>query len=119
MSTHTSSYKQLKTNPTFVKEIKEIENVINARDYYYIPQESIQQIESKIQNGDILGITTNITGLDISHTGIAYRTDDGRIHLMHAPNVGYKVQISEKPLAEYIKGNKKQTGIMVLRPLDN
>jgi len=41
--------------------------------------------------------------------------DDGRIHLMHAPNVGYKVQITEKPLADYIKGNKKQTGIMVLR----
>jgi hypothetical protein len=41
--------------------------------------------------------------------------DDGRIHFMHAPIVGKKVQITEKPLADYIAGNKKQNGIMVLR----
>ena len=116
MSTHANSYKQLKDNPAFVNTIAKIENDINSRDYYYIPKDDIEIVEDKIQSGDIIGITTNIDGLDISHTGIAYRADDGRIHLLHAPNVGYKVQISEKPLAEYIKGNKKQTGIMVLRP---
>ena len=117
MSTHINSYPQLKANDSFVNEIKKFEKEISARKYYYIPQEKIAQVEDKIQSGDILGITTNVDGLDISHTGIAYRAEDGRIHLMHAPNVGYKVQISEKPLAEYIQGNKKQTGIMVLRPL--
>ncbi len=117
MSTHVSSYKQLKDNPKFVKEIERIEKNINGRKYYYISQDSIAKCENKIQSGDILGITTNIEGLDISHTGIAIRMDDGRIHLLHAPNIGYKVQISEKPLAEYIEGNKKQTGVMVLRPL--
>jgi hypothetical protein len=117
MSTHIDSYSQLKNNPKFVKEIAGFEKQINSRKYYYIPQDNIANIEQKIQSGDILGITTNIDGLDISHTGIAIRMDDGRIHLMHAPNVGYKVQITEKPLADYIKGNKKQTGIMVLRPI--
>lgn len=116
MSTHPDSYKRLKGNQKFIDEIIKIESEINSRDYFYIPQDKIENVESKIQSGDIIGITTNITGLDISHTGIAYRADDGRIHLLHAPNVGYKVQISEKPLAEYIKGNKKQTGIIVLRP---
>ncbi len=117
MSTHVDAYKQLKDNPKFVKEIEAVEKAINSRKYFYIPNDEIEKVEGKIHSGDILGITTNINGLDISHTGIAYRADDGRIHLLHAPNVGYKVQISEKPLAEYLKGNKKQTGIMVLRPL--
>ena len=115
MSTHIGSYRQLKENPEFVKQIKQIEKEISSRQYYYIPEDSIETFEDKIQDGDIIGITTNMDGLDISHTGIAVRTEDGRIHLMHAPNVGYKVQISEKPLAEYIKDHKKQTGIMVLR----
>ncbi len=116
MSTHVDSYKQLKENPKFVKEISNIERQISTRKYFFIPQEEIASIEGKIQSGDIIGITTNVEGLDIAHTGIAIRMDDGRIHFMHAPNVGYKVQITEKPLADYIKGNKKQTGIMVLRP---
>ena len=116
MSTHIDSYKQLKENPKFAKEISNIERQISTRKYFYVPQEKIASVEGKIQSGDIVGITTNIEGLDIAHTGIAIRMDDGRIHLMHAPNVGYEVQITEKPLADYIKGNKKQTGIMVLRP---
>jgi len=115
MSTHVDSYNQLKNNPKFVAEIAKIEKEISSRKYYYIPQENIANIEQNIHSGDIIGITTNIEGLDISHTGVAIRMDDGRIHLMHAPNVGYKVQITEKPLPDYIKGNKKQTGIMVLR----
>ena len=116
MSTHVNSYRQLKDNPKFVDEIAAIEKQISSRKNYYVPQEKIESVEKKIENGDIIGITTNVDGLDIAHTGIAIRMDDGRIHLLHAPNVGYKVQITEKPLADYIKGNKKQTGIMVLQP---
>lgn len=116
MRKHIDSYRQLKENPMFVLEIATIEKRISKRKMFYIPQEKIEKLESKIESGDIIGITTNIEGLDISHTGIAIRMDDGRIHLLHAPNVGYKVQISEKPLSDYIKGNKKQTGIMLLRP---
>ena len=117
MRKHVDSYRQLKENPMFVIEIASIEKRISKRKYFYIPQEKIEKVESKIESGDIIGITTNIEGLDIAHTGIAIRMEDGRIHLLHAPNVGYKVQITEKPLADYIKGNKKQTGIMILRPL--
>lgn len=117
MTTHVGSYKQLKDNPKFVEEIAKIEKQISSRKYYYIPQDKIADVENKIESGDIIGITTNVPGLDIAHTGIAIRMDDGRIHFMHAPNVGYKVQITEKPLADYIKGNKKQTGIMVLQPI--
>jgi len=116
MSAHSDSYKRLKNNKKFIDEIKKVESDINSRQYFYIPEDDIEKIEYKLKSGDIIGITTNIDGLDISHTGIAYRSDDGRIQLLHAPNVGYKVQISEKPLTEYLKSNKKQTGIIVLRP---
>ncbi len=115
MSTHIDSYKQLKNNPEFLQEIKQIEKNISSRKYYYIPEDSIARCEDRIQSGDIIGITTNVKGLDIAHTGISIRMEDGRIHFLHAPNVGHKVQITEKPLADYLKDNKKQTGIMILR----
>lgn len=115
MSTHVDSYKRLKENPKFVTEIAAIEKEMSERDYYWIPQAKIESVESKIQSGDIIGITTTVDGLDIAHTGIAIRMEDGRIHFMHAPIVGMKVQITKKPLADYIAGNKKQNGIMVLR----
>jgi len=116
MSAHIEAYKQLHTHPRFVEEISLTEKKISVRKNFWIPQGEIEKNESKIESGDIIGITTNIAGLDISHTGIAIRMEDGRIHLMHAPNVGFKVQITEKPLSNYIQGNKKQTGIIVLRP---
>jgi len=119
MSTHPDSYKRLRENPQFIDEIESTEKEISARKYYYIPQDRIESVEAEINSGDILGITTNIDGLDISHTGIAIRLDDRRIHLLHAPTVGKKVQISEEPLAEYIIGKKFQTGIMVVRPIWN
>lgn len=116
MSTHPDAYMQLKDNPDFIEEIKNIEQEISSRIYYYIPQDKIKLIEDSLQSGDILGITTNIKGLDISHTGIALRLDSGRIHLLHAPNVGKKIEISEKPLAEYIQSIKQQTGVIIVRP---
>lgn len=115
MSTHIDSYKQLKENPGYVKEIIKIEKEMNSRKYYFIPEDSVSKVESKIQSGDLLAITTGIEGLDISHVGIAIKMEDGRIHLLHSPTVGSKVQISEKPLADYLLANKKQTGIMVVR----
>lgn len=117
MTSHIDSYRQLKENPDFVEMIKKIENEISSRDYYYIPQEKIEEVESKIQSGDIIGITSTLDGMDIAHTGIAIRLEDGRIHFMHAPNVGKKVEITSKPLADYVIGIKKQNGVMVVRPL--
>jgi len=117
MSSNPKSYKQLRETPSLVKRIKKIEQEINKREYYYIPERNLEELESNINEGDLISITTNIQGLDVSHVGIAVRNDDGRIHLLHSPNVGYKIQITEKPLADYLESNKKQTGIIVVRPL--
>jgi len=117
MSKNKKFYKQLSNNK-FLKDIEQVEKEINKRKYYYIPKEKISKIENKIRTGDLIAITTNIKGLDISHVGIAIKMDDGRIHYLHAPNVGQKVKITKKPLAGYLAGNKLQTGIMVARALE-
>jgi hypothetical protein len=117
MSTHPNSYIQLKNSPENVKEIQKIEDEINARTMYRIPKANVKRIASQIKDGDIIGITTTIDGLDCTHTGIAI-WQKGKLHLLHAPIPGSKVQITELPLSEYLAKIKKDTGIIVARPVE-
>jgi len=119
MTTHPNLYAQLANDLAMVAKMDSIERMIGARGgFYYIPKEDVEDIEKGIHTGDIIGITTNILGIDCSHTGIAIREKDGRVHFMHASSAMHKVIISPTPLAEYLEGNSHQTGIMVYRPLE-
>lgn len=118
MSENPKYYQQLKDNPDFIPVIEKQEKEINSRQYYYIPEDDIEKVESKIQTGDLIALTTSDKGLDIGHVGIAVKMDNGRIHFMHAPLVGSKVQITEVPLSDYVKKIKKHSGIIVLRVLE-
>jgi len=116
MSTHPNSYVQLKDNNEWVNTIVENEKEISNRKMFYIPEEKLESLEDKLRDGDIVGITTNIKGLDVMHVGILVRKS-GRIYLMHASSVAEKVVVSENTLEEYLLNSKSATGIMVSRPL--
>ncbi|MGA7160000.1 MAG: N-acetylmuramoyl-L-alanine amidase-like domain-containing protein [Bacteroidota bacterium] len=117
MTTHRSAYRQL-ANEDFFETIRKQETEIGKRKMFFLPKENIRKFADKIKTGSLIGITTNIPGLDISHTGIAVRVENGSLHLMHAPDVGYKVQITDSPLHEYLAGHSKQTGIIVAEALE-
>lgn len=116
MSTHTDSYRQLKDSSHLVQIIAQKENDINSRQHFYIPEEKLAEVENQLMDGDIVGITTSVDGLDISHMGILIRKG-GRIHLLHASSAAEKVVLSEETLEEYLLNSKSATGIMVARPL--
>ena len=118
MSTHPDSYKQLNENPDLIPIIEMQEEEINIREYYYIPKEEFSSIEKCVWSGEIIAITTTVEGLDIGHIGIAIKMDDGRIHLLHAPNVDKDVQITEEPLADYLMKYKRHSGVIVLKVLE-
>jgi hypothetical protein len=119
MSTHRMLYKQLREDTVMVDSIRKMENKVNARGgYYYIRKENISDIEAGIQTGDLIGITTSVPGIDCSHTGIAVREKDGRIHFLHASSAAHKVIVTDVPLADYMATNNRQTGIMIYRPLE-
>lgn len=110
-------------NPQFYRQLSESENLdaikvteqkIAKRGYYYIPKAEIAVLEKGIRSGDLIAITTSMDNLDIVHTGFAIEKS-GRIHLLHASSKNMKVEISEKPLSDYLAGNKSQSGIMVAR----
>jgi hypothetical protein len=117
MSTHRSTYKQL-ANGQWYEAIVKQEEAINSRESFFLPKGNVHIFADKIKTGSLLGITTNLPGMDIAHTGVAIRLENGELHFMHAPNVGYKVQITEVPLHDYLAQNAKQTGIIVAEPLE-
>jgi hypothetical protein len=101
-----------KTLETIVKNEKRI----NKKPLSQIEKSKVASVESKIEEGDFIAMTSTIEGLDCNHVGIAIFVN-GRIHLLHASSSLKKVVISEKPLAEYLQGIQKDAGIMVLRVL--
>ncbi|SDD65727.1 Protein of unknown function [Pricia antarctica] len=115
MSTHRNLYPFLSDDENF-KMIQASENNLNDQPICIVPQNQIKVNEHLIQTGDIIALTTSIAGLDITHTGIATREKDGRIHLLHASTGSMEVEVSELPLVDYLKKIKSNTGIMVARP---
>lgn len=114
MSTHIGYYQQLNNDSTLIPGIRDIENEISSRKYFYIPKENVGNIESLLEEGMIVAITSAIKGLDIAHTGMLVR-ENGKIHLLHASSDAKKVVISEKTFFDYLLGNKRQTGVMFLK----
>ena len=116
MSEHRDLYPFLADHTNFEK-IKASENYLNSQPICVLAQNQIAENEHLIQSGDIIALATTINGLDVTHTGIATREADGRIHLLHASTGSMEVEVSDKPLVEYLKKIKGNTGIMVARPL--
>lgn len=116
MSTHRDLYPFLADDVNYSK-IKASENYLNNQAICVLPQDEIAKNEHLIQSGDIIALATSINGLDVTHTGIATREKDGRIHLLHASTGSMEVEVSKLPLADYLKSIKSNTGIMVTRPL--
>jgi hypothetical protein len=118
MTFYSDKYKHLKENPDFIPIIRKQEEEISLREYYFIPKDEVFSAEELIKSGDLIAITATTEGLDIAHVGIAVRMETGRIHMMHAPIINTKVQITEEPLTDYLKRHKRHSGVIILRSVE-
>jgi len=115
MGTHRELYPFLEDDTNYAG-ILEMEAELSKATLCYLPQDQIAENEHLIHSGDIIALTTSIIGLDVTHTGIATREADGRIHLLHASTSG-QVVITKQPLVDYLRNIKSNIGIMVARPI--
>lgn len=116
MSTHPDAYKPLKGNEKRIRKIASLEKEISARTYYYIPQDSIDLLSPAFRDGDIVCFVTSIPGLDIAHLGFICREGE-RLTFIHASSSGKQVVVHKTSLSDYVKGIKRDIGILVVRPL--
>jgi len=115
MTENREKYPKL-ANDSLFNKLKMKESELSKLDYYYIPENEIDKYKNQIPDGSIIGITTNLEGLDITHTGLAIHVD-GNLHLFHASSKTMKVEISEKTIQNMLKDSKIQTGIVVAKLL--
>jgi hypothetical protein len=116
MSENPAYYPSLRESPQFIKTITEIEQEINGRKHWFIPQEKIKKAQEHLQTGDIIAVATNKKGLDYSHTGLIFQDKKGRIRFLHASSAQDKVLL-DTGLDKYIKSAQTHIGITVARPL--
>ena len=115
MGTHRNLYPYLKDDENF-QRILETEAELTKETLCYLPKTKIESQEKNIKSGDIIALVTSIKGLDVTHTGFAFKQPNGRIHLLHASSSG-EVKISKEPLVDYLKNIKSTIGVIVARPL--
>ncbi len=119
MTINWRGYRYLRNNPGLRGDIRAMEQRVAAASMSHIPKKNVAAIEGKIRTGDIIGITTRDPGgYGTSHVGLAYRTDDGVLHFMHAsaPRNFGKVVVDSR-LSTYLARYSSIAGIMVARPL--
>jgi hypothetical protein len=96
--------------------IQDMESNLEDMTVRYLPTHRIKNIYNSLQAGDIIGIATQIPGLDVSHTGFVYRNSNGEVGLIHAsPNRGVTIS---PDLATYVANVPYAKGILVARPVD-
>ncbi|MBV6477806.1 MAG: hypothetical protein HGGPFJEG_00550 [Ignavibacteria bacterium] len=113
MTAHKDAYKQMENSDNYMG-IYDVEEEINKRRMFYIPKGEISLYYDLLKDGDIIGLTSTLAGLDVAHTGFVYKKD-GKAYLMHASLKNKEVEFSAEELEDYMRGNQKQGGIMVAR----
>jgi hypothetical protein len=116
MSEHRGSYPAL-ADAGVLREITAIERRLDGSPRRVVPTKRIPEMVNRIETGDVLGFATEIPGLDVSHTALAYRDPEGVLRVLHAPLSGGVVEVTRATLPEYVAAIRRATGILVARPL--
>jgi len=119
MSQHPEYYRQLKAHPELVQKIRLIEDRINARSLKYLPMDKLAAAEHLLQTGDIVGVCTTAEGIDIAHTGLCIKDEQGIVHFMDASSARRNMKVTLEPeISKCLNWSSKLTGVMIARPLE-
>lgn len=118
MSRNRKSYPALQDSVIFEK-VKNFEVGYRSHRIPYIKKDAINTKDTRatFRSGDIIGMMTNIEGLDISHLGIVLKEND-KLYFLNASMSGKKVQIEKKTFDEYLSGVRSCIGVRVFRIIE-
>lgn len=103
-------------DPLAFRRLRIIEGACSLRPLFFIPKASLERVGDGITDGDIIALTTDERGLDVTHTGLSVRIE-GQLHLLHASSAEGKVVLSETTLSRYLQARRSRTGIIVSRAI--
>jgi hypothetical protein len=119
MSEHPENYRQLAAHPELLPTIRLAEEKINARSLKYLPMDKLAAAEHLLQTGDIVGVATAEQGIDIAHTGLCIKDEQGVVHFMDASSSRRSMKVTLEPeISKCLNWSSKLTGVMIARPLE-
>ncbi|HWF19463.1 MAG TPA: N-acetylmuramoyl-L-alanine amidase-like domain-containing protein, partial [Verrucomicrobiae bacterium] len=119
MSQHPEHYRQLKSHPELIPAIKAAEDRINAFSLKYVPMDKLKAAEPLLVTGDIVGVATTEEGIDIAHTGLCIKDEQGVVHFMDASSSRRNMKVTlEREISACLNWSPKLTGAMFARPLE-
>jgi Protein of unknown function (DUF1460) len=119
MSQHPENYRQLAAHPEWVAEIRQMEDRINARSFKYLPMAKLEAAEPLLQTGDIIGVATTQKGIDIAHTGLCIKDEQGVVHFMDASSSKRNMKVTfEAELSKCLNWSSRLSGAIFARPLE-
>jgi hypothetical protein len=119
MSQRPGNYRQLAAHPELVPIIRVTEDKINSRSLKYLPMAKLEAAEHLLQTGDIVGVTTTEEGIDIAHTGLCIKDEQGIVHFMDASSSRRNMKVTLEPqISKCLDWSPNLTGAMFARPLE-
>ena len=103
----------LQDDTAFRKMLK-VEAVCSRRTFHFLPKENWREAEGRIENGDIIAITSNREGIDVIHVGFAVRINK-KVRFLHASGKSGAVVLSTVTLNRYLQERRSRTGVIVAR----
>lgn len=119
MTQHPENYRQLAAHPELLEKIRQTEEKINSRSLMYVPMDKLAGAEHLLQTGDIVGVCTTAEGIDIAHTGLCIKDEQGIVHFMDASSARSRMKVTLEPdISKCLTWSPKLSGAMFARPLE-
>ena len=115
MSSNRDKYPLLADDDEF-RRIKNIEIGYRSHRFPYIKTVDLGGKETKaaFREGDAVALVSSLKNLDVSHMGFVV-FENGEPYLLHASSSDGKVELSQRPLADYMKRNRSFVGLRIAR----
>jgi hypothetical protein len=119
MTVQWKSYRYLRSNPSLIGPMADIEKRVSRLPVYHIPKSAVRDVESHLLSGDICAITSLGKYGYTSHVGLILKSN-ARAYFVHATSDRDKGRqvIIDRPITSYLHEMSKHAGIIICRPKD-
>ena len=120
MTAHRDSYPALSDSDNYDR-MKAVEGGFRNHRFPYIKTSDVasREVRDALRTGDVVDLVTKMKDLDVTHMGIVVKGDDGEPYLLHASSTHGRVEVTDKPLSDFMKRNRQWIGVRVFRLTTN
>lgn len=117
MSANRDRYPALADSATYAR-IRGVEEGYRNHRFPYVKSADLGSKATKaaLHDGDVVALVSTLRNLDVTHMGIVVKeSPDAEPYLLHASSSHGKVEISQQPLADFMRRNRQWAGIRIFR----